>query len=130
MHIDLSTLPAGVYAFGVVVFTSPLITSVVMYFLNRNKVNAEVEGIIGHNYRELLDAYKEERSLLSKEMENLRTQQTVYMENSNEVLRTNRQLQVEVKSLGQEHRNCEKKSKELTESLDLLTQKLRINGIV
>ena len=99
MQVDLTHIPAGIYAFVSVLFTSPIITSVVMYFLNRRKTDAEIDGIIGNSYKELLEAYKEERSILTKEMETLRKQQTVYMENSNEFLKSKRELERKIEEL-------------------------------
>lgn len=129
MQLNLQDVPNGFWALVSLLMGSPIITSVVLFFLNKKKTNAETENVIGNSYKELLDAYKEERSIISKEMETMRNQQTAYLENSNELLKSNRILTREVNEMKSKHEDCDRNNQTLNQALLQMQQKLKNHGI-
>lgn len=129
MQLNLQDVPNGFWALVSLLMGSPIITSVVLFFLNKKKTNAETENVIGNSYKELLDAYKEERSIISKEMETMRNQQTAYLENSNELLKSNRILSREVNEMKSKHEDCDRNNQSLNQALAQMQEKLKKHGI-
>jgi len=129
MQVNLNEVPIGAWSLMGMLLASPVITSITMFFLNKKKTQAEVDNIIGKSYYDLLQAYKEERELMAGEMETFRKQQTTYMENANELIKSNRMLREDIGKLKTEHKLCNETNKTLTEQIKLITDKLVKNGI-
>lgn len=116
----LKEIPSGIY-----VMTAAIVT----FFLYRNKNKAEIDNIIGKSYYDLLNAYKDDREMMSKEMETLRVQQIRYMENSTELIRQNSVLGKEIKQLQKDHTDCHSKNQQLQKEFNQIKKKLAENGI-
>lgn len=116
----ISSIPSGIYV---------ILAAIVTFLLYRSKNKAEVDNIIGKSYYDLLNAYKDDREMMSKEMETLRVQQIKYMENSTELIKQNSVLGKEIKQLQRDHSNCHLKNQQLQKEFNQIKKKLAENGI-
>lgn len=129
MDYSLADIPPGLWTGVAILCSSPLVVAIVLAIINRKKTEAEIGTIIGAAYSELLNAHKEERLLMVGEMSAMRNQQTVYMENVNELLKSNRLLSVEIEKLKHDHNECSHKNDSLNRQLQEITTKLTKAGI-
>lgn len=129
---ELENLPFGFIVFYMVI-GSPVITtissSVIMWFINRKKTNAETENVIAQSYFNLLQSYKEEREFIVGEMNTLRGQQITYVANITELLKANNFMRSEVDKLKQHNHDCNETNRKMQTDLIDIQKTLASNGI-
>ena len=109
---------------------SPIITTTMLFFFNKKKNVAEVEGIVGKNYHDLLDSYKQERDYIQSELKQFRSQQLEYLKNSNLLLSENQTLRLEMKQIKGYHDECNDKNATLLKNLTEVQQLLKKHNLL